>query len=74
MRFEATAFSLCRWLIGEESKSLEDFVRAHFGAIARDLDGDYVYLAQNQFSLNYEIDRAPKIKFLDIKDYQIRRE
>jgi len=40
--------------------------------IARDLDGDPVFLAENAFSLNYEADRAPGMVFKEIKDYQVR--
>jgi peptide chain release factor 3 len=37
-------------------------------SIADDLDGDPVFLAANQFRLDYAAERAPGIKFTDIKD------
>jgi peptide chain release factor 3 len=49
------------------------FIEQHRGDIARDLDGDAVYLAANTFSLNYEADRAPSIIFKTLKDYQVRK-
>jgi peptide chain release factor 3 len=38
--------------------------------MAADLDGAPVFMASSEFTLNYEIERAPKIAFSDIKDYQ----
>ena len=35
-----------------------------------DLDGAPVFMASSDFTLTYEIERAPKITFSDIKDYQ----
>ena len=40
--------------------------------MARDLDGDPVFLAQNNFSLNYEAERWKAIRFASVKDYQVR--
>ena len=37
-------------------------------SIADDLDGDPVFLARNQFYLDYTRERAPGIAFVDIKD------
>ena len=51
---------------------LDAFMTKQRAAIARDLDGDPVFLAENAFSLNYEADRAPGMVFDTVKDYQIR--
>ena len=40
----------------------------HGLSIADDLDGDPVYLAKNEFYLDYTKDRAPGIVFTDVKD------
>ena len=37
-------------------------------AIAEDLDGDVVFLARNQFYLDYTREQAPGIAFTDVKD------
>ena len=37
-------------------------------SIADDLDGDLVYLARNEFYLDYTRERAPGIVFTDVKD------
>ncbi len=47
---------------------LDAFVAAHGSGIADDLDGDLVYLARNEFYLGYTAERAPGIKFADVKD------
>ena len=44
------------------------FVAANGSSIADDLDGDLVFLARNQFYLDYTRERAPGIAFTDIKD------
>ena len=70
--FEPARFTVCRWISADNKEDLEKFVATHRDAIASDLDGDPVFLAENNFSLNYEAERSPKIKFATIKDYQIR--
>ena len=42
--------------------------------MAHDLDGAPVFMAASPFSLKYEVDRAPAIRFSDVKDYQKRGE
>lgn len=72
VRFEQPRFSVCRWISSSDKSLIEAFVKTHLAAIAKDLDGDYVYLAENGFSLNYEMERAPNIEFFTYKDYQKR--
>jgi peptide chain release factor 3 len=36
--------------------------------VAHDLDGDPVFMAQSDFSLNYTLERAPDIKTTEIKE------
>ncbi len=40
---------------------------------AEDLDGAPVFMAASSFSLKYELDRWPAIRFSDVKDYQKRK-
>ncbi len=68
--FELARFSVCRWISADEHTEVERFSNAHRADIARDLDGDPVFLAQNTFSLNYEAERWKAIRFTAIKDYQ----
>ena len=47
---------------------LETFVGSHGSSIADDLDGDPVFMAKSPFDLRYNAERAPQIRFTDIKD------
>ncbi len=69
--FESARFSLCRWIGSDDAAALDTFMNKQRAAIARDLDGDPVFLAENGFSLNYESERAPAIRFEAVKDYQV---
>ncbi|MCT8990023.1 peptide chain release factor 3 [Chelativorans sp. SCAU2101] len=70
--FEASRFSVCRWISAEDRAELERFIAAHRGDIARDLDDDPVFLAPHEFGLNYEAERWKAITFTAVKDYQVR--
>ena len=48
--------------------------RTTASAIADDLDGDPVFLAKNDFYLGYTAERAPGIKFTDVKDRHAERQ
>jgi len=66
--FETPEFQLARWVACDEAKKLDDFVQANYSSVAEDLDGDRVFMARNQFILDYTAERAPGIVFTDIKD------
>ncbi len=66
--FEPAEFQMARWIASEDRKQLDGFVSANGSSIAEDLDGDLVYLAKNQFYLDYTRERAPGVTFSDIKD------
>jgi peptide chain release factor 3 len=70
IEFEISRFSVCRWVATEETAKLDEFARRDTSAMARDLDGDPVYLATSTFSLDYERERWPMLAFSDVKDYQ----
>ena len=38
--------------------------------MAHDLDGAPVFMAASPFSLKYDQDRYPAVRFSDVKDYQ----
>jgi peptide chain release factor 3 len=65
--FDTSEFQLARWISGER-KDLDAFLAANASGIAEDLDGDLVFLARNQFYLDYTRERAAGIRFDDIKD------
>ena len=66
--FETPEFQLARWISCPEDKKLNEFVSANYSSVAEDLDGDKVFMARNQFILDYTSERAPGIVFTDIKD------
>ena len=68
--FETTRFSVCRWVTTTEPGKIDEFARRDSSAMCRDLDGDAVYMATSPYSLKYEEDRWPMLKFTDVKDYQ----
>jgi peptide chain release factor 3 len=66
--FEQSEFSLARWISADDGKKLDEFVDGKSSSVAEDLDGDPVFLARNQFDLDYTAERAPGIVFNDVKD------
>jgi peptide chain release factor 3 len=70
--FETPEFQLARWVAAEEPKRLEEFVQSNYSSVAEDLDGDRVFMARNQFILDYTRERAPGLVFTDIKDVKDR--
>ena len=66
--FEQAEFQLARWIAAEDRKKLDEFVSANYSSVAEDLDGDRVFMARNQFILDYTRERAPGLVFTDIKD------
>ena len=71
--FEMSRFSVCRWISADNAVDLDKFVTARRGDIARDLDGDPVFLAQDAFSLRYEAERYPAIKMAAVKEYHVAK-
>jgi peptide chain release factor 3 len=70
--YEQTRLSISRWIASDSRPDLDKFIDANMSAIASDLDGAPVFMAASPFSLRYDEERAPKVRFSDIKDYQIR--
>ncbi len=70
--FETPEFQLARWISADDGKKLDDFVQANYSSVAEDLDGDRVFMARNQFILDYTGERAPGLTFKDIKDVKER--
>jgi peptide chain release factor 3 len=66
--YEQPEFQLARWIAGADAEALARFVEAHYSSCAEDLDGDKVFMARNQFILDYARERAAGITFTDMKD------
>ena len=69
--FETARFTICRWVSAANARRPR---RLHRRAIAatwrRTSTARRCSWRSSAFMLNYEIERAPKIAFSDIKDYQ----
>jgi peptide chain release factor 3 len=66
--FDISEFELARWISADDRTKLDAFKAANGSGIAEDLDGDLVFMARNQFYLDYTRERSPGIVFRDIKD------
>jgi peptide chain release factor 3 len=70
--FETPEFQLARWVSCDDDKKLDEFVQTNYSSVAEDLDGDRVFMARNQFILDYTRERSPGLVFTDIKDVKDR--
>jgi peptide chain release factor 3 len=68
VEFEVSEFQLARWISSDDRKTLDAFVAANGSGVADDVDGDPVFLAKNEFYLNYTRERAEGIVFSSVKD------
>ena len=66
--WDIAEFALARWVTADDPKVLAKFISDNGLSVADDLDGDPVYLAKSEFYLGYTAERAPGIKFTDVKD------
>jgi peptide chain release factor 3 len=65
--FEAAPCEVMRWITAEDPAKLTRFIEANRSSIAKDSEGDHVYMAPSIFSLNWVEERNPDIKFVDVK-------
>jgi peptide chain release factor 3 len=65
--FETCSYELARWVSAGDRKHLDDFASRNRSAMAVDLDGDPVFMATSDFNLRWTSDRAPEVKFSDVK-------
>jgi peptide chain release factor 3 len=73
VRWDQSEFQLARWIKAEDRKVFDKFVSSYRSAIAEDLDGDLVFLARNEFNLDYTGQQSPGIEFKNVKDVQTER-
>jgi peptide chain release factor 3 len=65
--FDPAPCDTIRWISAETRADLDKFIERNKLQVARDLDGDPVFLAQSAYTLSWIEERAPEIKFTDIK-------
>ena len=59
---EPAPFDTARWISGDPA-DLKDFAEINRGAMARDRDGNPVFLAKSAWEVGYVQDRYPRVKF-----------
>lgn len=70
IELEATRFQITRWISSFSRVALDRFMNEQRAAIATDLDGAPVFMAESQFMLRYVSERSSDITFHDVKSYQ----
>ena len=70
VRFEPTQYTSARWITGSD-ELVEAFIKDHRGQMARDHDGDPVFMTR----IRFDIDRAerdyPEVKLLSVKEIEL---
>ena len=64
---EASPFDTARWLSGSDAalKSFEEFNRSN---LAKDRDGNFVFMAKSVWDVNYQEEKNPDLKFSATKE------
>jgi peptide chain release factor 3 len=60
---EPAPFETARWVSAEDPKALEEFMSLNRGAMAKDRDGNPVFLAKSAWEVGYIADRYSTVKF-----------
>ncbi|HEX7657225.1 MAG: peptide chain release factor 3 [Sphingomonas sp.] len=60
---EMAPFETARWISADDPADLKAFMDLNRGAMAKDRDGNPVYLAKTNWDVGYVADRYPKVKF-----------
>jgi len=64
---EASPFATARWLKGSEA-DLREFEKFNQGNLARDRDGDLVFMAKSPWDVGYQQERNPELAFSATKE------
>ncbi len=65
--FDPAPCDTIRWISAPSETDLDAFIARNRLQIARDLDGDPVFMAQSAYSLQWIEERSPEVKFADLK-------
>ena len=60
---EPAPFDTARWVSAEDAADLKAFTSINQGAMAKDRDGNPVFLAKSAWEVGYVADRYPRVKF-----------
>ena len=64
---EASPFATARWLKGDQ-KALDEFESFNRANLARDRDGDLVFMAKSPWDVNYQMEKNPELTFSATKE------
>ncbi|MEP0189191.1 MAG: peptide chain release factor 3 [Erythrobacter sp.] len=64
---EAAPFATARWLKGD-AKVLDEFESFNRPNLARDRDGDLVFMAKSPWDVNYQVEKNPELTFSATKE------
>jgi peptide chain release factor 3 len=64
---EPSPFATARWIKGD-AKALEDFAGFNRANLARDRDGDYVFMAKSPWDVSYQVEKNPDLTFSATKE------
>ncbi len=64
---EPSPFATARWIKGEE-KTLDEFASFNRANVARDRDGDMVFMAKSPWDVSYQVEKNPQLTFSATKE------
>ncbi len=64
---EAAPFATARWIRGTP-KAMDDFESFNRANLARDRDGDLVFMAKSPWDVNYQVEKNPELTFSATKE------
>ncbi|MDP2433261.1 MAG: peptide chain release factor 3 [Pseudomonadota bacterium] len=67
--FERAGIHTARWVTCDNAAHLAEFVKAQQQRLARDVDDNLVYLADNRVNLSLAMERWPRVKFHDTREH-----
>ncbi|WP_066813233.1 peptide chain release factor 3 [Sphingomonas asaccharolytica] len=60
---EMAPYDTARWISSDDPAALKEFLDLNRGSLAKDRDGNPVYMAKSAWDVGYVADRYPKVKF-----------
>ena len=60
---EMAPYETARWISSDDAAALKEFIDLNRGALAKDRDGNPVFMAKTAWEVGYVADRYPKVKF-----------
>ena len=64
---EPSPFATARWIKGE-ARALDEFASFNRANLARDRDGDLVFMAKSPWDVNYQVEKNPDLTFSATKE------